>query len=209
MTFHKKILTNVRVYNTMLAIKVCYSRFFEACPETDACYATVLACFEEFFCEEKRTMFNFLKKNTDLYAPVVGKAVKLEEVPDSMFAEKLLGDGLAFVFDTDIVYAPCDGEIIMIAATKHALGIRTANQAEVMIHIGLETVNLNGEGFTALVKAGDKIKRGQELIRLDRAFFDEQHVNLITPMVVTTKEHRLMLQEVCEVDCNSLVIKIS
>ncbi len=153
-------------------------------------------------------MLNFLKKNIDLYAPVVGKAVKLEDVPDKMFAEKLLGDGIAFVFDTDVIYAPCDGEIIMIAATKHALGIRAANHAEIMIHIGLETVNFNGEGFTPLVKDGDKVKRGQGLIKIDRAFFEEHNANLITPMVVTTKEYDLKLQEVSEVDCSSLVIRI-
>lgn len=153
-------------------------------------------------------MFQFLKKNVDLYAPVVGQSVSLEEVPDKMFSKKLMGDGIAFVYDTDTIYAPCDCEVIMIADTKHALGLRTANKAEIMIHIGLDTVNLNGEGFHLLVNPKDKVKRGQALVKLDRAFFEKKGVHLITPMIITSTEFQLQINAPGEVSLESCVLSI-
>lgn len=130
----------------------------------------------------------FKKKEVDqhLYAPVNGTCIPLEEVKDPVFAQKMMGDGAAFEFtDDNTIYAPCDGEIMMIANTKHAVGLKAENGAEVLIHIGLDTVNLNGEGFTALKQSGDKVKKGDALIKVDRAFMDEKGMDLTTPMVVT------------------------
>lgn len=125
------------------------------------------------------------KKDSDLYAPVTGEAIKLEEVPDKMFADKLMGDGIAFKFDGNIVCAPCDGEISMIANTLHAFGITAENGAEILVHIGLDTVELKGHGFKSMTKAGRKVKRGTPIIEIDRNIMKSNNVNLITPMIIT------------------------
>ena len=133
-------------------------------------------------------MLNIFKgKNTDnnLYAPVDGETVALEKVPDPVFSEKMMGDGIAFTFEGDTVCAPCDGTISLIADTKHAFGITSDNKAEVLIHIGFDTVNLQGEGFSKLVEQGDKVKKGTPIIRVDRALMKDKGIDLTTPMVVT------------------------
>lgn len=125
------------------------------------------------------------KKDNDLYAPVTGETIKIEDVPDKMFADKLMGDGIAFKFDGNIVCAPCDGEISMIANTFHAFGITAANGAEILVHIGLDTVELNGNGFKEITKAGKKVKKGTPIIEIDRDIMKQNNVNLITPMIIT------------------------
>jgi PTS system, glucose subfamily, IIA component len=161
-------------------------------------------------------MFQFFKKSNEekmvkdveLRAIAKGEMVNIEEVPDKMFANKLLGDGVAFIFETDTVFAPCDGKVLMIAETKHAIGIQTANNAEIMIHIGIDTVNFAGQGFEAFIESGQEIKCGQPMVKIDRAFFSKQGINLITPMIVTTPDYKLEIQEAQTVDLHSLVMKI-
>lgn len=153
-------------------------------------------------------MFKFMKKSIDLYAPVIGRSVDLKMVPDKMFANKMLGDGIAFIFETSVVYAPCNGEITMIASTKHALGIQTSNGTEIMIHIGIDTVNYGGEGFEVLVNAHDKVKRGQALVKLNLQFFKEKDVNLITPMIIVSKNSKLHLEKSGEVTLDTLVMNV-
>ncbi len=114
-----------------------------------------------------------------------GKCVDITEVPDETFAGKVLGDGVAFVFDGDTVYAPCAGEITMVAETNHAVAVTSDGGMEILIHVGIDTVNLQGKGLTALVKEGQKVTVGTPLIKVDRAFMKEQKVNLITPMILT------------------------
>lgn len=152
-------------------------------------------------------MFHFFKKKFDIYSPVVGKVITLEEVPDKMFSEKLLGDGMAFEFQSNTIYAPCDGKVIMVAPTKHALGIKLPNKSELMIHIGLNTVNFGGKGFTVLVNSGEKIRRGQELVEIDRQFFNEQGINLVTPMIVTSGEFKIEHQPADSVDLDTVVME--
>lgn len=135
-------------------------------------------------------MFNIFKKqrDNDLYAPVNGETIALENVPDKMFADKLLGEGIGFKFDGDTVYAPCDGEITMIANTLHAFGITSANGAEILVHIGLNTVELNGKGFKVKVEAGKKVKKGTPIIEIDRDFMKQNNINLITPMIIANSD---------------------
>lgn len=152
-------------------------------------------------------MFGFLKKSNVLYAPVKGQSIRLADVPDPVFAEKLLGDGVAFTFDTDVICAPCDCEIIMVADTKHAIGIRLSNKAEVMIHIGLDTVNLDGEGFKVLVNEHEKVKKGQPIVKIDRKIFEKNNINLITPMIITSKDQEIKINEPGEVDTDTVVIQ--
>ncbi|WP_448921854.1 PTS sugar transporter subunit IIA [Holdemanella biformis] len=133
-------------------------------------------------------MFKLFKKTDDickLFAPVNGKTIALENVPDKVFASKMMGDGMGFEYEGNTIYAPCDGKITLVANTLHAVGITSENGAEILIHIGLDTVSLNGKGFKKLINQGDKVKKGTPLIEIDRQFMKEQDINLITPMVVT------------------------
>lgn len=143
-------------------------------------------------------MFKIFKKKEPiiLYAPVTGTSIALENVPDPVFAEKMMGDGIAFIPESDTICAPCDGKVTMIANTLHAIGITAENGAEILIHIGLDTVNLNGKGFTSLVNVGDKIKLGTPLVKIDMAFMKEHEMVLTTPMVVTnTNELSMVIEE--------------
>lgn len=132
-------------------------------------------------------MFKLFKKKEchELVAPVTGKSIDLTQVPDAVFASKMMGEGIAFELESDTICAPCDGKITMLTNTLHAVGITADNGAEILIHIGLDTVNLNGQGFKALVHAQDKVKKGTPLIQLDLDFLKQQPYSLITPMVVT------------------------
>ncbi len=120
-----------------------------------------------------------------LVAPVDGKCINITEVPDETFAGKVLGDGVAFTYEGDTVYAPCAGEISMVAETNHAVSIVSDGGLEILIHVGIDTVNLQGKGLEALVKVGQKVSVGTPLIKIDRAFMKEQNVNLVTPVILT------------------------
>lgn len=112
-----------------------------------------------------------IKTDSFLYAPVDGDCIPVTQVNDSVFSSRMMGEGVAFRFEGSQVCAPCDGKICMIAETKHAFGLVNDDGVEVIIHIGLDTVNLNGEGFRVLVKENQTVKRGTPVIELDREFF--------------------------------------
>lgn len=138
------------------------------------------------------------KQNIGLYAPVNGKTIALEHVPDQVFAQKMMGDGIAFDPESNLICAPCDGVITMLANTLHAVGITAGNGAEILIHIGLDTVNLGGKGFKALVKSGEKVTQGTPLIEVDMEFMKEQNMVLTTPMVVTNSADYKMVVNTLE-----------
>ncbi len=102
-----------------------------------------------------------------LYVPVQGKVIPRSEIPDETFASGMLGDGIGIEPETGIVTAPCDGEISTVTDTLHAIGMVSADGMEVLIHVGIDTVNMKGDGFTAFVSAGDKVKAGQKLLTFD------------------------------------------
>ena len=124
-------------------------------------------------------------KEQVIMAPLSGTLRQLEEVPDPVFAGKMVGEGIAIEPSEGIVVAPFDGEIVQLFPTKHAIGLRSASGLEVLIHIGLETVSLEGEGFEALVKQGDQVKMGDKLITFDMAIINEKASSTITPVVLT------------------------
>ncbi len=100
-------------------------------------------------------------------SPIDGKSKLLKDVNDEAFAGKMLGDGIAVVPSNGMLYAPVSGEVTMVFPTNHALGIKSEDGMEILIHIGIDTVELNGKGFTGLVKQGDFVKAGDELIEFD------------------------------------------
>lgn len=138
-----------------------------------------------------KNMFKFLSKNSDgiIMSPVDGKCIELSEVPDKVFSEKMMGDGVAFIPDNDIISSPCNGTVVMIATTLHAIAIKGNDDVEILIHIGLDTVELNGEGFEVLVKNNQKVKLGTPLLRINRSFMQEKSINLTTPMIITNSDN--------------------
>ncbi|MCM3569808.1 PTS glucose transporter subunit IIA [Neobacillus mesonae] len=125
------------------------------------------------------------KKQETIIAPVTGRVVPLEQVPDPTFAEKMLGEGIAIEPAEGVVAAPVDGEIISVFPSKHAIGIRSKQGLEILIHIGLETVNMKGEGFETYVQEGDKVSAGTKLTSFSLELIKQKAVSTIIPVVIT------------------------
>ncbi|TYR79844.1 PTS glucose transporter subunit IICBA [Priestia megaterium] len=121
----------------------------------------------------------------EIISPIEGEIVPLTEVPDQVFSQKLMGDGFAIIPKTGTVVAPVDGKIVNLFPTKHALGIESTTGREILIHVGIDTVNLKGEGFEALVAQGDEVKKGQPLLQVDLEFVKENAPSTITPIIFT------------------------
>ena len=126
----------------------------------------------------------FGKKTDDFYAPMAGKAVPITEVPDPTFAESMLGNGIAIEPAEGKVFSPCDATVDMMFSTGHAVSLVADCGAEILIHVGLETVSLEGKPFTVHVSNGDKVKKGQLLMEVDLEAVKAAGLPTITPMVV-------------------------
>lgn len=124
------------------------------------------------------------KKNITIYSPIEGQACLLCEVEDAVFSGKILGDGIAIRPVRGRVVAPIDGIVALVFDTKHAISIKSEQGAEVLIHVGLDTVNLKGDFYTAYVKVGDKVKTGDLLLEFDMERIAEAGYDLITPIVI-------------------------
>lgn len=140
-------------------------------------------------------MFNIFKKkkavavaSKEVAAPVEGKLIDLSDVNDEVFSQRMMGDGFAIVpsaSSTEIV-SPIDGEVTMIPDTKHAVGLKNESGLEVLVHIGLDTVNLDGKGFEPLVAVGDTVKKGQPIMKINQKIFKDGGYDCTT-MVIFTK----------------------
>ena len=123
----------------------------------------------------------------------------LGKVPDPVFSEKLTGDGLAILADGDTVLAPCDGEISLFFDTKHAFAITTDYGVQVLVHIGLDTIILNGDGLTALRRRGERVTAGTPILKMDINMLKKKHINLISPVLIVNydkvKDIRTVLGE--------------
>jgi len=120
-----------------------------------------------------------------LYAITNGDVIRIEQVKDEVFAEKMIGDGLAFVSKDGEVVSPCDGVITAIFQTNHAIGITTNDGTEILIHIGIDTVKEGGNGFKGFVKNGERVRRGQKLIIFDKHKLEAKGYDLTIPMIIT------------------------
>ena len=131
-------------------------------------------------------MSNQEKENVlaTVLAPLTGKAVSLSEVPDPVFAEKVIGDGIAIIPEDGKIVSPVDGEVSSIAETGHAYGFTADNGLEVLVHVGLETVSLKGECFKVYAKAGDKVKAGDLVAEVDLNLLKEKGLNSISPVLL-------------------------
>jgi len=132
-------------------------------------------------------MFDFKRKQKELsvYAPMDGVAIDISEVPDEAFSEKILGDGAAIIPKSGIIYSPVDGEIIDITDSKHAFCITTNEGTEILLHVGIDTVNLKGEGFSVNIVSGDKVKVGTKIAEVDLEVLKKNNLRTETPVVLT------------------------
>ena len=133
-------------------------------------------------------MLGLIKKPYDLMAPISGRVMDLKEVKDQVFAARLAGDGVAIEPTEDLVVAPVAGKVILIFKTNHAFCIRQDNGVEFLVHVGLNTVELNGEGFERLVQEGTMVKLGEPILKVDRKSILEKGYSLITPVIVSTMD---------------------
>ncbi len=114
-----------------------------------------------------------------------GKVTTVLEIPDEVFSEKILGDGVAIIPTSNDIVSPVDGEIVQIAETGHAFCIKADDGVEILIHVGVDTVNLKGEGFKTCVKAGDKVKAGQIIGSADIDFIKDSGYPTYTAVLIT------------------------
>lgn len=129
-----------------------------------------------------------------ILAPLTGKAVPLSEVPDPVFSDKVLGDGVAIIPADGKIVSPVDGEISTVAETGHAYGFTSEGGQEILVHVGLETVSLNGECFKVYGKAGDKVKKGDLVAEVDLGYLKEKDINPITPVLLCSDTEGKELQ---------------
>ena len=159
--------------------------------------------------EEKGTVQDSsMMKKLEIASPIKGKAMKLASIKDDAFASGVLGKGAAVLPEEGKVFAPADGEVTALFPTLHAIGMKTVEDVEILIHIGLDTVQLNGEGFEAMVQCGDKVKKGQLLIAFDKELIEGKGYCLETPVIITNSDDFLDVVETSEGEVepgNSLV----
>jgi len=125
-----------------------------------------------------------MKKISPIIAPVSGKLVTLDNVPDQVFSEKILGDGIAIIPEDGKISSPVNGEIISVSDTLHAYTIHSEDGLDILVHIGLDTVSLKGKGFKAFVKSGDKVKIGDPIAEVDLSVLKKHNLNPVTPVII-------------------------
>lgn len=167
--------------------------------------------------EDEKPVIDVSKENAtredlstiDIFAPMEGDLVSLKEVPDTTFSSGAMGDGFAIIPKNGVVKAPFDGTIAVIAQTGHAVGIRGKNGIEVLIHVGIDTVELNGKFFQTYVTQGQKVSKGQKLISFDLKKVEKQY-NIISPIIVTSGKVSLKDEvRVDGIDNNTLLAQAS
>lgn len=130
-------------------------------------------------------MFNFLKKEFNLLAPVDGKSIDLSEVPDEVFSKRMAGDGIAIDATGSTFVAPADGVLTLVFNTNHAYALTLDSGAEILVHIGIDTVELKGEGFIRLKEQGKRVKAGEPIMKVDKQSIESKGYSLITPVLIT------------------------
>ena len=131
-----------------------------------------------------------------IFAPLTGKVVPLEQVPDAVFSQKILGDGVAIIPEDGKIYAPVNGEVASVAETLHAYGFTSDDDLEILIHVGLDSVALKGEGFTSHVQVGDMVKAGDLIAEVDLEFLKSRNVPTITPVLICDDADELPMHAV-------------
>jgi glucose-specific phosphotransferase system IIA component len=134
----------------------------------------------------------FFKKKYYICSPIDGEVLPINEAPDPVFSEKTMGDGFCIAPANGYVYSPVDGIIGAVFKTKHAVGIQADNGLEVILHFGLDTVELNGEGFEIHVDNGDRVKVGDKIMTVNLDFVRNNAPSVITPVVITNLNGKIV-----------------
>lgn len=160
--------------------------------------------------EPEVTVQEKMIKQLEIASPIKGRVLKLESVKDAAFASGVLGKGAAVLPEEGKVYAPASGIVSALFPTLHALGIETDDGVQILIHIGLDTVQLNGEGFEAMIKQGDRIEKGQLLITFDKEFIESKGYCIETPVLVSNSDDFLDVVETSEeyADAGDLLLNV-
>jgi sugar PTS system EIIA component len=134
-----------------------------------------------------KNLFNKKKAcpTEEVYSPISGEVIPLSEVPDPVFSQKMMGDGIAIIPKSGKVVSPVDGRVVQVFPTKHAIGIQSEQGLEILIHIGLDTVNLNGEGLEVLVESDQPVKAGDPLANVDLDYLKSRNIETVTPIIIT------------------------
>ncbi|MBQ7103354.1 MAG: PTS glucose transporter subunit IIA, partial [Anaerotignum sp.] len=135
------------------------------------------------------------KANGNILAPMSGHVIPLEQVPDAVFSQKLMGDGTAIQPEDGKIYAPVSGKVVTVADTLHAYGIRSEDGLEFLIHVGLDSVTLKGEGFQSYVKEGDTVKAGDRMAEVDLDLLKEKNIPTVTPVILCNGTEEISLRK--------------
>ncbi|MBC2580226.1 PTS glucose transporter subunit IIA [Clostridium sp. DJ247] len=153
-------------------------------------------------------MCGFLEKDFDIVAPVSGKVIDLSEVPDEIFAQKIAGDGVAIKPSGDIIVAPVEGTIYLIMESNHAFAITLDNEIELLVHIGIDTVQLDGKGFERLIEPGAKVKVGTPIMKIDTEAINEAGYSLITPVLIANPDMLKAIDYTTDIEVNAGETKV-
>jgi PTS system glucose-specific IIA component len=143
--------------------------------------------------EEDDKMFGLFKKDNkdksiSLKSPVVGRCFDISEIPDEVFSTKMLGDGIGFESTDGVLYAPADGEIVQVFPTKHAVILRTKDGIEILLHIGIDTVEMKGEGFETFVEKAQTVKAGDKLVSFDNDLIKAKAKSNLSALILTDSD---------------------
>ena len=130
----------------------------------------------------------FGNKKIEALMPITGQLIPMEEVEDDVFGKKMMGDGFAVIPEADQVYSPFEGKIIKVFKTKHAILMETVNGLEIILHMGIGTVALKGEGFDIHVEEGDQVSQGTLLANMNLELIKQAGISVVTPVVITNMD---------------------
>ena len=151
-------------------------------------------------------------KNVAISSPLQGEVMPLSQVPDEVFSSGMMGQGVAIMPTDNKVYAPFDGKVVMVTGSKHAIGLTADNGIELLIHVGLDTVQLNGAPFNYKVAEGDRFKAGDVLLEFDLAAIKQADLSPITPIIVTNSAAYAMItpeNELKNINTNEPILQIN
>ncbi len=166
-------------------IKSNLESYLETAPDEEYTAQTEITAVEE---EKETQQTGQVVSSAIVYSPVNGQAADLGETPDEVFAQRMMGDGAMVMPEEGVIYAPDNGEVCFIFDTKHAIGFQTESEVPILIHVGIDTVKLEGKGFEVLAEIGDVVKKGDPLIELDMEYLKENAPSLATPVLCTELE---------------------
>lgn len=129
-----------------------------------------------------------VNKEIEIYAPLTGEYINIENIPDPVFAQKMIGEGFGINPTEGEVVSPIEGKVDNVFPTKHAIGLKADNGLEILVHIGLDTVQLDGQGFEILVSSGDTVQVGDPLLKFDLEYIRNNAKDVISPIIITNSD---------------------